>query len=246
VVNGNGLVRRSSDERANGQPRMTPPGHEKLTITTSSSSQRDEWHPPINGDRQPYQPVAFSEAEGSHKRKRSGSVEQVSSTGKSYINHAAPSLAKPTPPLIVTTAISDPDGPAVHVDTPRPQTQPETRDHYNTEGQYRHYIAEDNRDPGSGSEPWNPRQYLPQPHVTSDEQLGEVLQRASQNMDSHHHEYASPGDDDPSGSPYSPYSNRDPTDPKKRKRNFSNRTKTGCMTCRRRKKKCDEARPECK
>ena len=31
----------------------------------------------------------------------------------------------------------------------------------------------------------------------------------------------------------------------KRKRNFSNRTKTGCMTCRRRKKKCDEIRPHC-
>jgi hypothetical protein len=31
----------------------------------------------------------------------------------------------------------------------------------------------------------------------------------------------------------------------KRKRNFSNRTKTGCITCRDRKKKCDEARPIC-
>ena len=31
----------------------------------------------------------------------------------------------------------------------------------------------------------------------------------------------------------------------KRKRVFSNRTKTGCMTCRRRKKKCDELHPEC-
>ena len=30
-----------------------------------------------------------------------------------------------------------------------------------------------------------------------------------------------------------------------RKRNFSNRTKTGCLTCRQRKKKCDEARPHC-
>ncbi len=30
-----------------------------------------------------------------------------------------------------------------------------------------------------------------------------------------------------------------------RKRNFSNRTKTGCLTCRTRKKKCDEARPHC-
>jgi hypothetical protein len=34
--------------------------------------------------------------------------------------------------------------------------------------------------------------------------------------------------------------------PPKRKRNFSNRTKTGCLTCRRRKKKCDEERPHCK
>jgi hypothetical protein len=34
-------------------------------------------------------------------------------------------------------------------------------------------------------------------------------------------------------------------DAKKRKRQFANRTKTGCGTCRRRKKKCDEAKPEC-
>lgn len=32
----------------------------------------------------------------------------------------------------------------------------------------------------------------------------------------------------------------------KRKRNFSNRTKTGCLTCRKRKKKCDEQHPMCK
>ena len=32
---------------------------------------------------------------------------------------------------------------------------------------------------------------------------------------------------------------------KQRKRQFANRTKTGCITCRRRKKKCDEGKPEC-
>jgi hypothetical protein len=32
---------------------------------------------------------------------------------------------------------------------------------------------------------------------------------------------------------------------KRRKRVFSRRTKTGCMTCRARKKKCDETRPYC-
>lgn len=33
---------------------------------------------------------------------------------------------------------------------------------------------------------------------------------------------------------------------RKRQREFSHRTKTGCLTCRRRKKKCDEAKPECR
>jgi hypothetical protein len=48
---------------------------------------------------------------------------------------------------------------------------------------------------------------------------------------------------------YTPEHRRDgviQSDPKKRKRNFSNRTKTGCLTCRKRKKKCDEQKPECK
>jgi hypothetical protein len=64
----------------------------------------------------------------------------------------------------------------------------------------------------------------------------------------------SPDIDDRSASAYatSPYSaeRKDmglaQMDPKKRKRNFSNRTKTGCLTCRKRKKKCDEQKPECK
>lgn len=33
---------------------------------------------------------------------------------------------------------------------------------------------------------------------------------------------------------------------RKRKRKFCNRTKTGCLTCRGRKKKCDERKPVCK
>ena len=61
----------------------------------------------------------------------------------------------------------------------------------------------------------------------------------------------SPEGDDRSGmysGPYSAEQRRDGTmqsDAKKRKRNFSNRTKTGCLTCRKRKKKCDETKPEC-
>lgn len=44
-----------------------------------------------------------------------------------------------------------------------------------------------------------------------------------------------------------PTSNGETTGPQRpRKRIFSNRTKTGCGTCRRRKKKCDEQHPTCK
>ena len=35
------------------------------------------------------------------------------------------------------------------------------------------------------------------------------------------------------------------TGDRRRKRQFANRVKTGCVTCRRRKKKCDEGKPEC-
>ena len=62
--------------------------------------------------------------------------------------------------------------------------------------------------------------------------------------------YVSPEDEDEHGQQYGDYGNRSSQsameqDRKRRKRVFSNRTKTGCMTCRRRKKKCDEQHPEC-
>ncbi len=72
--------------------------------------------------------------------------------------------------------------------------------------------------------------------------------------------YGSPGDDDDlTGPPYGDYGAPRPSsagaggvaayalesERKRRKRVFSNRTKTGCLTCRKRKKKCDEQHPEC-
>jgi hypothetical protein len=243
-VHSNGASRRGSDERSNGQPRITPPGQEKLTITTTTT-QRDDWLPPSNGDRHSYQPQnLYSDPDESHKRKRSGSIELNSSSANSYHTHALPSSTKQTP----TTAMAESDGP--REDSLRPTPSIEQRDPYGSESQYRHFITsqEDNRDSIHGSDSWHSRQYAPQ-HMTSDEQLGEALQRASQSMDVQRG-YTSP-DDDRSANPYGPYRNDGremsaQSDPKKRKRNFSNRTKTGCMTCRRRKKKCDESRPECK
>ena len=90
-------------------------------------------------------------------------------------------------------------------------------------------------------------------HSQTDEQIGEALRRAAAQGHDSDWTNASPDGDDRSliyggGSA----TNEHPSDsmlhhdPKKRKRNFSNRTKTGCFTCRKRKKKCDEQKPECK
>jgi hypothetical protein len=235
----NGKPRRGSDERSNGQPRISPPGQEKLTITTITNQ---DWAPPAKGDRQSYHPpTSYSDVESSHKRKRSASIEQSSSSANSYHTHALPSSTKQTP----TTATTESDGP--REESLRGQSQPEMRDSYPQDVQYRQFTAsaEDSRENAPG-DLWH-RQYS-QPHINSDEQLGEVLQRASQNMDQRDYDHNSPNDR--SAEPYSAYPNdrrelSAQSDPKKRKRNFSNRTKTGCMTCRRRKKKCDETRPEC-
>ena len=74
--------------------------------------------------------------------------------------------------------------------------------------------------------------------ANTEEQIGDALRRATED-----YPQTSPDGDDMSMSysgQYTPEQRRDgviQSDPKKRKRNFSNRTKTGCLTCRKRKKK---------
>ena len=84
----------------------------------------------------------------------------------------------------------------------------------------------------------------------SDQQMADSLRQHNRSYDSMppREAYGTPEDDDEHGQ-YGDYgANRSSVDleRKRRKRVFSNRTKTGCMTCRRRKKKCDEQHPECK
>ena len=94
----------------------------------------------------------------------------------------------------------------------------------------------------------------PRPYY-SDERMVEALQRENQSYDAMgpRENFVSPEDeDDQHMQQYGDYgTNRSSLsgpdlDRKRRKRVFSNRTKTGCMTCRRRKKKCDEGHPECR
>ena len=88
-------------------------------------------------------------------------------------------------------------------------------------------------------------------HVdASDAQLAEVLQRETQSQSSQRTWAAEGHPDDDAAEQYGTYgadraSQGAVQTGHKRKRVFSNRTKTGCMTCRKRKKKCDEAHPYC-
>lgn len=88
---------------------------------------------------------------------------------------------------------------------------------------------------------------------TSDAQLVEALQRETHSTDSIEQKSWVTGQASVSGESEQrstqPYG-QDKTQGgvqvgPKRKRVFSNRTKTGCLTCRRRKKKCDEQHPSC-
>ena len=92
-----------------------------------------------------------------------------------------------------------------------------------------------------------PSQSSPQ----SEAHLAEALQRENQGHAQQHIQFQ-PGMPLANGVPTAPPKSRTgPERPpviqidKKRKRVFSNRTKTGCLTCRSRKKKCDESKPAC-
>lgn len=94
-----------------------------------------------------------------------------------------------------------------------------------------------------------PRQpyYSHPPRDDSEARLAEALQR--ENGSVNRETFASPDTDEQHRQQYGEYGGRSAltdAERKRRKRVFSNRTKTGCMTCRKRKKKCDEQHPECK
>ncbi|KAI1129123.1 hypothetical protein F5Y10DRAFT_276954 [Nemania abortiva] len=183
-------------------------------------------------ERSHYQSKSYPEIEGAHKRKRSASVERPREA----------------------TSTQDPDQ----------RSQAEPRGSYeipSRERDYRHY-GDEQREQG---ESWYSQQQSREDRnlyesrdlagsvpTQADEQAGDTLRRAASHTESGH-DYSATSPDGDEGSmlysgAYPQDQSRDPviqSDPKKRKRNFSNRTKTGCLTCRKRKKKCDESKPEC-
>lgn len=217
------VKRPGSEERAEA---VAPSQHR--TTGDVSAVPRDQWSSTTGADRLPY---PYAEVERSSKRKRSDSAEPRR------------------------------DGPSTSEEretAPPSQPPAETRDVYGTrERDYRPY-EDEGRD---HDEPWYSREqrerggYDQQDSAGSvpsqtDEQINEALRRGTEDSQGQYSP-TSPDDGDESGyyGSYSADRREDSlvqSDPKKRKRNFSNRTKTGCLTCRRRKKKCDEQKPECK
>ncbi|OBT51284.1 hypothetical protein VE04_08662, partial [Pseudogymnoascus sp. 24MN13] len=229
---------------------------EKLTITTTNT-QRDNWADTVNGDKAAGSqsvppPPTFPDGESSHKRKRSGSVERDSaqpSSSSSYHKHSLPALkpneqqkGSPNSPYPDSAQSSKRDAqsatrdPYVTPQTPYPHYPEESREN-SAASWYSHQI--DNRTPVDGG-----HSAVSQHHMSPDDQLREALQRENNSDGQGNYSETSPAQND-RGAPYRGEYGQVQVDHKKRKRNFSNRTKTGCMTCRKRKKKCDETRPEC-
>jgi len=118
-----------------------------------------------------------------------------------------------------------------------------------------HEIDQERSQPPLSSE-YDPHAQLSQPYYgqqpsdDSEARLAEALQRENGGGPVTRESFVSPETDDPNRQQYGEYgqtrSQIADAERKRRKRVFSNRTKTGCMTCRKRKKKCDELHPECK
>jgi hypothetical protein len=210
-------------------------GQELKAPTETGSNQREHWSGPSAEDSMYQSTPGYPDAEGSHKRKRSDPNE---------LRRGAP--------------------PGTEDRTPRHQSQPEAHEPHGIPQRDREY-----RPYGEGSREHNDIWYSQQQQQQqqqhgderqagpippqADEQMGDSMRRSPNTMDpQQNYSPTSPDDDDSSfyGGQYGSDPRRDgsvvQSDPKKRKRNFSNRTKTGCLTCRKRKKKCDETKPQCR
>lgn len=207
------------------------------TRNASPSHGNQETVEVITTDPPSHQPVNFADNENSHKRKRSDeSMDEARREG-----HMQPDRHQ---------AVTGPERPYLTTERDPFERDPRDRD-------YQHY-GEEHRERERDRESWySPQESREDRHPYSqpasavpdsahtEEQMGEVLRRATEQD----YPQTSPEGEDGSVG-YSQYTPERKTggpqaDAKKRKRIFSNRTKTGCMTCRRRKKKCDEAKPEC-
>ena len=232
-------------ERVNGQSASTDQPRSAEEVSASQRERDRESWGATSRERLPFPGAnTYAEQESSHKRKRSNS----DSPRREH-------LPSPSDRVERSERAERAEQPGPH----RPQS--ETRDRYGTP-QKEPYRGYDEERRERDREYWQSQPsreernssyegpYSAGPvSAQSDEPMRDSLRRAASQGDSADYDNQSPdGDDSMYAGQYTPEQRKDgviQSDPKKRKRNFSNRTKTGCLTCRKRKKKCDEAKPEC-
>lgn len=220
----------------------SPKASEPPSITVDSSAADDQPTASSEGpsnrrdsfERHPLQTKPYHDAaEASLKRKRSNSID---------VRRDGP-MQERTPDTATVPPHGDHGDPFGTPQRGYRQYSPEHRDK-------EIWYAQQSRDERAAYD--SQRRSVTSPQ--GDEHAGEGRPRASSHTDHGDYPNTSPEADDRStsmyGGQYTPDHRQGSVlqhaDAKKRKRNFSNRTKTGCMTCRKRKKKCDEQKPECR
>ena len=196
------------------------------------------------------------------KRKRSDSDEYNNPDSSAFHSH---SLPPPPPDQRMYPAEtngrpreSEPRSPPQSYPRPSPLHPYGRPDHAPPHGSYpqpeRHQLVRNEYDHSFDPHitPAQQRQpYYPDPHDAHlAHELSRDLQRDNNNYEPPlpgREQFMTPEEEDHHYGEYNPNMSaaQREMDRKRRKRVFSNRTKTGCMTCRRRKKKCDEQHPEC-
>jgi hypothetical protein len=206
------------------------PAQEK---TNSDATQRDDRDDPANDQEKWSQRSSPSGSHNKNKRKRSESRERDS------VNASRSPVTRPM----------DSNQPNPNGSIPGSVSEMERGNHSATPSQ-----RSEGNDAGqtSANSPWSEydsqlitQAQRAQQMDASDAHLADALQREAGQEKSITNR-STPGPQHPSSPGYAPDRHGTMQVAPKRKRVFSNRTKTGCMTCRRRKKKCDEQHPACK
>lgn len=223
------------DISPNGEP-YTGPSSADNSPTNSSHLLQKNGHIAMKGDhgvQNHLSPPPEGSVEQAHKRKRSSSTEANGYPAHARYDYSPPKRAEHQ-----------------HMAEGALQALGDTDRHAHP--QHPHQTNGDHRANHSQSNSWQstPSQYAQQqnaggPMNLSEARLASALQQANQQESGNPHlEPAVRGTSSADGyGPDEAGSNQSGT---KRKRQFANRTKTGCKTCRTRKKKCDEGQPTCK
>ncbi|OQE14270.1 hypothetical protein PENFLA_c039G01248 [Penicillium flavigenum] len=225
----------NTNGKGNGPTPSSIPNGERVPAqekTNSDATQRGDRDDPANDQGKWSQRSSPSGSHNKNKRKRSESRERDSvNTSRSPVNRPTDSN-QPNPNGSIPGSVSE-------MERGNHSATPSHRSEGNDAGQT------------SANSPWSEydSQLITQAQRAqqidaSDAHLADALQREAGQEKSITNR-STPGAQQPSSPGYAPDRHGTMQVAPKRKRVFSNRTKTGCMTCRRRKKKCDEQHPAC-